>query len=95
MSDKGIRLYDPTADPPAASWTLAPRVASLAGTRPGILDNGKPNAGILMQAVAKALAERCGAGEPVTGRMPIYGPPPAEVLDRLAERDFVIVGSAD
>ena len=45
MSDPGDLLYDPTAEPRMVAERLAPRLASLAGKRAGILDNGKANAG--------------------------------------------------
>ena len=47
MSAEGIRLYDPTDEPRTVASVPAPRPASLAGKRVGILDNGKANAGIV------------------------------------------------
>ena len=95
MSTPGIRLFDPTAAPRAVSATLAPRLASLAGTRAGILDNGKANAGTLMLAVAKILQERYGVAEVVKRDKPVAGPPAPEVLEALGACDFALVGSAD
>jgi hypothetical protein len=90
-----IRLYDPTAEPRAINAQLAPRLASLAGTRAGILDNGKANAGTLMLAVTKILQERYGVTDVVKRNKPVAGPPAPEVLEDLAKCDFVLVGSAD
>jgi hypothetical protein len=90
-----IRLYDPTAQPRAVSARLAPRLASLAGKRIGILDNGKANAGTLMLAVAQILQDRYGAGEVVKREKPVAGPPKPEVLEALARCDLALVGSAD
>jgi hypothetical protein len=95
MSAEGIRLYDPTAEPRAVAAKLAPRLATLAGTRVGILDNGKANAGTLMLAVTKILQERYGAGEIVKRDKPVAGPPSAEALDALSRCDVALVGSAD
>ena len=95
MGAEGIRLYDPTAEPRAIAATLAPRLASLAGKRVGILDNGKANAGTLMLAVAKILQERYGAGEIVKRDKPVAGPPSPEALAALSECDLALVGSAD
>jgi hypothetical protein len=95
MSADGIRLYDPTAEPRVTPARLAPRLASLAGTRAGILDNGKANAGTLMLAVARILQERHGVAEVVKREKPVAGPPSPEVLAALAECDFALVGSAD
>ena len=90
-----IRLYDPTAQPRPVAAALAPRLTSLAGTRLGILDNGKANAGTLMLAVAKVLTERHGVKDVVKREKPVAGPPSAEVLAALSDCDLVLVGSAD
>jgi len=95
MGTEGIRLYDPTAEPRAVAAQLAPRLASLAGTRAGILDNGKANAGTLMLAVTKVLQERYGVTEVVKREKPVAGPPSPEILDALSQCDFTLVGSAD
>ena len=94
MSDP-IRLYDPTAEPRTIVAQLAPRLASLAGKRVGILDNGKANAGTLMLAVTKILQERYGVTEVVKRDKPVAGPPKPEVLEALSKCDFALVGSAD
>jgi hypothetical protein len=94
MSDP-IRLYDPTAEPRTIAAQLAPRLASLAGKRVGILDNGKANAGTLMLAVTKILQERYGVTEVVKRDKPVAGPPKPEVLEALSKCDFALVGSAD
>ena len=94
-STPGIILYDPTAEPRTVATPLAPRLASLAGTRAGILDNGKANAGTLMLAVAKILQERYGAGEVVKRDKGVAGPPSPEILDTLSKCDLALVGSAD
>jgi hypothetical protein len=91
----GIKLYDPTAEPSAINAQLAPRLATLKGTRAGILDNGKANAGTLMLAVTKILKERYGVTEVIKREKPVAGPPKPEVLDALAQCDFALVGSAD
>ena len=95
MSTEGIRLYDPTAEPRAFAAQLAPRLASLAGKRAGILDNGKANAGTLMLAVMKILQERYGVAEVVKRNKPVAGPPSPEILAALSQCDFALVGSAD
>lgn len=95
MSTPGFVLYDPTADPRAASASLAPRLPSLAGKRVGILDNSKANAGTLMLAVAERLKERYGVTDVVKREKPVAGPPKPEVVEALSQCDFVLVGSAD
>jgi hypothetical protein len=90
-----MKLYDPTAEPRAINAQLAPRLASLAGTRAGILDNSKANAGTLMLAVTQILQERYGVTDVIKREKPVAGPPKPEVLDALSQCDFVLVGSAD
>jgi hypothetical protein len=82
MSDSGDLLYDPTAEPRILAAGLAPRLASLEGTRAGILDNSKANAGTMMLAV-------------VQREKGIAGPPSPAILADLTTCDFVLVGSAD
>jgi hypothetical protein len=95
MGSHGIRLYDPTAEPRAVAAQLAPRLATLAGTRAGILDNGKANAGTLMLAMTKILQDRYGVAEVVKRNKPVAGPPAPEILEALSQCDFALVGSAD
>ena len=95
MSAPGFRLYDPTAEPRVVAERLAPRLASLAGKRAGILDNGKANAGTLMLAVTKILQERYGVTDVVKRNKPVAGPPAPEILEDLSKCDFALVGSSD
>jgi hypothetical protein len=95
MSESGFTLYDPTAEPRTIAAVLAPRLKSLAGTRVGILDNGKANAGTLMLAVAEQLRARHGVAEVVKRNKPVAGPPAPEIVADLATCDFALVGSAD
>jgi hypothetical protein len=95
MTTSPIILYDPTAEPRTVPTPLAPRLASLAGTRAGILDNGKANAGTLMLAVVERLKERYGVRDVIKREKPVAGPPAPEIVDALSACDFVLVGSAD
>ena len=95
MRRPGIVLYDPTAEPRTSAVPLAPRLKSLTGTRVGILDNSKANAGTLMLAVAERLKERYGVTDVVKREKPVAGPPRPEVIQALSQCDFVLVGSAD
>jgi hypothetical protein len=95
MKRSGLVLYDPTAEPRPAAAELAPRLPSLAGTRAGILDNGKANAGTLMLAVVARLKERYGVRDVVKREKGIAGPPSPSIMADLTKCDFVLVGSAD
>jgi hypothetical protein len=79
---------------------MAPAPPVLAGLRIGVLDNGKPNARLLMVRVAEQLATRTGAiVELVTDKGPggsAATPCTGETLDRIGkEVDLVLTGSAD
>jgi hypothetical protein len=95
MGERGIVLYDPTAEPRTVKAALAPRLGSLQGTRAGILDNSKANAGTLMVAVVQRLRERYGVRDVVKREKGIAGAPSPEILADLTTCDFVLVGSAD
>jgi len=95
-----IEVYVPDGDVgPEPVVRTAPR-PSLAGLRIGVLDNGKPNAGVLLTRVAEQLAAQCGARvELVTEKGPggnAATPCTPEVFARLTEQcDVVLTGSAD
>ncbi len=54
-------ILDPAGGTSAAQRQLAPRPGALGGLVIGILDNSKPNAAVLLEAVAALLRERFGA----------------------------------
>ena len=95
MIEGGITLYDPTAEPRRVTAKLARRLDTLAGTRAGILDNGKANAGTLMLGVVERLRERYGVADVMERQKPVAGPPAPEIVADLSTCDFVLVGSAD
>ena len=90
-----MKVYAPdgAVGPPAAG--LAPPPAVLAGSRIGILDNSKPNAGLLLGRLADRLAARTGATVSVVERKNGALPAPDDTLARLAEAEVVLTGSAD
>ena len=90
-----MKIYAPAgvAGPPAAS--LASPEPVLAGKRIGILDNSKPNAGLLLQRLAERLAARTGATVELVERKNGAQPAPDDTLARLAEAEVVLTGSAD
>ena len=90
-----MKVYAPdgVVGPPEAR--LAPPAPVLAGKRIGILDNSKPNAGLLLQRMADRLAARTGATVSVVERKNGALPAPDDALARLAETEVVLTGSAD
>lgn len=98
-----ISVYLPDSEPGPLATSLAPSPTSLAGLRIAVLDNGKPNADVVMTRAAEALAARTGAvvsvvtkkgplGESANAAIPL-APDRLELL--LAQADIIITGAAD
>ena len=98
-----VSVYLPDSIPGPEPAHLAPSPSSLAGLRIAVLDNGKPNADVVMTAAAEALARRTGATVSlVTKKGPLGLSANAAIPvadDRfelvVAEADVVITGAAD
>ncbi|MDE2639221.1 MAG: hypothetical protein OXI03_01425 [Chloroflexota bacterium] len=91
-----VRVFDPAGHVNVVEVEAAPRPASLDGLRPGILENRKPNARVLMEAMVEALRGRAPLGELAVGSKPVSGPPSRRTFEHLREHaDFVLVGSSD
>jgi hypothetical protein len=96
-------IYRPDGAIGQARATLAPSPASLTGARIAVLDNGKPNAALLMTRIAESLAKRTGAqlatvlkkgprGESANAAIPCA----PDIFERVvAHADVVITGTAD
>ncbi len=61
------QVYLPDSAPGPDAATLAPSPASLAGLRIAVLDNGKPNARLLLERLADRLAELPSVPERLAG----------------------------
>lgn len=92
-----MEILDPVGSTSATSRTLAPRPASLAGAVIGVLDNSKPNARVLLDGVARALAAKLGAAEVRTWRKPgaSIGATRAVLDEMAAACGVVLTASAD
>jgi hypothetical protein len=95
-----VEIYAPDGAIGRPTFALAPAPAVLTGLRVGVLDNGKPNARLLMARLAEQLAARTGARVAlVTDKGPVHNaatPCSDDVFSRLTkEVDLVITGSAD
>jgi hypothetical protein len=93
-------VYAPDGAVGPAPVALAPSPNVLTGVRIGVLDNGKPNAGLLLTRVGEQLAARTGATLTlVTDKGPganAATPCTPAVLDRLTQEcDVALTGSAD
>ena len=91
-----VRIVSPVAHVHVVEASAAPRPRSLAGLRPGILENRKANARLLMEATVEGLRLRVPLGALTVGSKPVAGPPSASTFDQLAKgADFILVGSSD
>lgn len=96
-------VYLPDSEPGPEMATLTRSPNSLAGVRIAVLDNGKPNAHVVMVRAAETLAARTGATVSLVtkkgpqGRSANAAIPVAEdIFERLVgEADVVITGAAD
>lgn len=97
------QMYLPDSAPGPEMSKRAQSPASLAGQRIAVLDNGKPNAGVVMVRAAESLAARTGAEVTLVTKKGPQGrsanaaiPMARDILERLLnESDLVITGAAD
>ena len=92
-----MEILDPVGSTTAASRALAPRPGSLQDAVIGVLDNSKPNARVLLEEVARALAEKVGARDVRVWRKPGASiGATAAVLDEMAAQcGAALTASAD
>lgn len=94
-----MKVYTPCGKIARAEQHLA-QVAPARSLRIGVLDNGKPNARLVMEHLGGRMADRLGAQVTLVtdkgvGRNAATACDP-QILDRLSsEVDLVLVGSAD
>jgi len=92
-----IRVASPEGAIMRRRAQLAAPPAQLAGLRVAVLDNGKPNARLLLATLAELLVTRKGMRlGPVVGKHSAAEPADAEVLDNLRRSaEVVLTGSGD
>ncbi len=91
-----IEVLSPLAHVAVREATPALRPISLDGLRPGILENRKANARLLMTTMVERLGERAELGDLVVGSKPVSGPPSDSTIDALRNgADFILIGSCD
>ena len=90
-------LVNPTTQPIVAPFNGAPRLASLAGTRLGIIDDSKRNADVLLEELAEVLRTRYEITQVKWHRKPSASrPADPEAIKELAQTcDSVIIAIGD
>ena len=96
MPGETIQIINPSGRLHSTAIPLAPRPAALAGLRPGILENRKANARLLLETLVGGLGERAELGALTVRSKNASAPAPASVIEAFAtEADFVLVVSCD
>jgi hypothetical protein len=90
-----MRVLSPRGATADTVKPLTKRRASLAGLRIGVLDNSKPNAGVLLGRVAEGLAARAGGATIHRWTKPGASHPAAMLDEIAASVDVLLTGSAD
>jgi hypothetical protein len=90
-----MRVLSPLGATPDTVKPLTKRRPSLAGLRIGVLDNSKPNAGVLLGRVAEMLAARADGATIRRWTKPGASHPAAMIDEIAASVDVVLTGSAD
>lgn len=91
-----IRLVSPEGRVHEPRAPLAASRPDLAGARIAVLDNGKPNAALLLTEIARRVAARTDARVAlVTAKGTAATPAEPEILQQLEAADLVVTGSAD
>ncbi len=91
-----LGLVDPT-DRAVKVLVAPPRLDSLLGKRPGLLDNRKGNGDRLLDRIGQVLVEQYGTLEPYRTTKWIYSRRAADEIieDLVAECDFVVTAVGD
>ena len=92
-------LLDPTGDGDRSTNTslAMPRPQSLAGLIVGLLENGKPNATVLLRAVGRQLQDKYGVREIRMFQKGYFGTPVEEsvIQQMLHNCDFAVAAIGD
>jgi hypothetical protein len=96
MGQGSVRLVEPDGSVRPPKHELAPRVSSLVGLRLGVLDNGKANADVVLEAIVGELQARFRISEVVRHRKTNPGLSATEVMFKDLEAcGAVVVGTGD
>ena len=90
-------LVNPVTQPVIAPFNGAPRLASLAGTRLGLIDDSKRNADVLLEELSELLRTRYEIASVKWLRKPSASRPadPDALKDLVEESDSIIIAIGD
>ena len=90
-----LQIVNPTAPEPGQILGSG-GLSRLAGSRVGVLENGKQHAQLLLTTIAELLAAEHGVQLVTVQHKTVAAPASQEVIDALVEQtDWVLVGSSD
>ena len=90
-----LQIVNPTAPEPGQILGSG-GLSRLAGSRVGVLENGKQHAQLLLTTIAELLAVEHGVQLVTVQHKTVAAPASQEVIDTLvAQADWVLVGSSD
>ena len=98
MSSALEQILDPRGTAPdVGGRRLAPRDGTLSGKTIGLLNNSKPNAGVVLERLGEVLAQRYGARTVPMRAKPSFAVPAADAQlgELVAECDVVVTGVGD
>ena len=97
MAQSAHVLVNPVTAPIIAPFDGAPRLASLAGTRLGIIDDSKRNADVLLEELAEVLRTRYEITEVKWDRKPSASRPadPTALKELTQQVDSVVIAIGD
>ena len=91
-----LGLIDPTDRQEEPERRPAAPLETLEGLRGGFLDNRKGNADVILEAVRKRLTHQYGMTDSMVRSKWVFSAPAApEIIDELAECDFVVTAVGD
>jgi hypothetical protein len=91
-----VQVLSPVGTVATAPRVAAPDAPTLAGESIAVLDNGKPNARLLLTTIAERVAARTGATVAlVAGKATAAEPAEPDILRQLEAARVVVTGSAD
>jgi hypothetical protein len=91
-----ITLIHPGSETIPQAGKPPARLASLAGTRIGLLDISKPGGSFFLDRLETILRENYGVTEVIRARKPTFAKnAPAQIIEQLRTADAVVEGLAD
>ena len=91
-----LGLVDPTDRQEEPERRPATPLETLDGLTGGFLDNRKGNADVILEAIRQRLVDSYGVSESVVRSKWVFSAPAApEIIDELAECDFVVTAVGD